>query len=129
MDLLFDTCFLIDLERELIKTPGPAHEFLETQRSSRAWITWTIAGEFIEGFGDIEDAACKAMLSRFNTLPMDRFTACKYAQITRYLRQKSLLIGANDLWIAAAACSSGFSLVTNNKKHFGRILGLQIIDY
>ena len=115
-DLLFDTCFLIDLERELYRGDGRAHAFLGKWRSARAWISLTIIGEFAEGFGDINDPACEAMLSRFNVLAMDRSTATHYAQITRLLRKRGQLIGANDLWIAAAACASGFCLVTNKTK-------------
>ena len=36
-DLLFDTCFLIDLERELYRGDGRAHAFLGKWRSARAW--------------------------------------------------------------------------------------------
>jgi hypothetical protein len=54
---LFDTCFLIDLEREMKRGPGAAHRFLIDHQNSRACLTWTIAGEFAEGFGDISHPA------------------------------------------------------------------------
>jgi predicted nucleic acid-binding protein len=128
-DLLFDTCFLIDIERELRRGPGPAHQFLAHHAADRPWISWTVAGEFSEGFGSIQDPACAAMLGRFDVVEMNEATAGCYARITADLRRKSLLIGANDLWIAAAALAADFPLVTNNAVHFTRIPGLKVVGY
>ena len=128
-DLLFDTCFLIDLERELARGKGRAHQFLSHHASDSPWISWTVAGEFAEGFADIHDAACAAMLAKFDVLDMDEATAGHYARIASTLRRKALLIGANDLWIAAAALASGFVLVTNNTAHFSRVPGLKLVSY
>lgn len=50
---LFDTCFLIDLERELRRGSGKAHAFLRENAAARACLLWTVAGEFAEVFGDI----------------------------------------------------------------------------
>jgi len=125
----FDTCFLIDLEREMRRGPGKAHEFLQQRSSARACVSWTVAGEFAEGFGDIHHPACAAMLARFDILPMDQATAHHYAVTTRHLRVKNQLIGANDHWIAAAALAHAMPLVTNNSDHFGRIPGLLVVGY
>jgi len=128
-DLLFDTCFLIDLEREMRRGPGATHAFLANHRSESPWICWTIAGEFAEGFGDIRAPACTALLARFNIAEMNEETAGQYARIASLLRKRAQLIGTNDLWIAAAALARGFPLVTNNSAHFGRIPGLKVIGY
>ena len=127
--LLFDTCFLIDLEREMKCGGGKAHDFLRENRSARPCVTWTVVGEFAEGFGDIHDPACAAMLSRFEIMPMDEGTAGQYARITAKMRRENQLIGANDLWIAAAAVAHGLELVTNNSAHFGRVAGLAVVGY
>lgn len=127
--LLFDTCFLTDLEREMKRGAGKAQAFLRENRSVRACITWTVAGEFAEGFGDICEPPCAAMLSRFEILPMDEATAGQYARITASLRRDKRLIGTNDLWIAAAAVAQGMELVTNNAVHFGRVAGLTMMGY
>jgi len=128
-DLLFDTCFLIDVEREMKRGPGKAHGFLQQNAAARPCISWTIAGEFAEGFGDIANPACAAMLARFDVLAMDENTAGQYARITRTLRSQNLLIGTNDLWIAAAALAHGLPLVTNNAAHFSRVAGLSVVSY
>ncbi len=128
-DLLFDTCFLIDLERELRRGGGPAHRFLAEQADAHPWISWTVAGEFAEGFGGIADPACSAVLNLFEVTGMNEATADQYARITSGLRRRSQLIGANDLWIAASAVATGFPLVTTNAKHFSRVPGLRLMGY
>ena len=127
--LLFDTCFLIDLEREMKRGAGKAQAFLGENQEALACIPWTVAGEFAEGFADIRDPACAAMLGRFEMVPMDEATAGQYARITAKLRRENQLIGTNDLWIAAAAVAHGLELVTNNTAHFGRVTGLSVRGY
>ena len=126
---LFDTCFLIDIERELRRGRGKAHDFLTRHAGARPWISWTVAGEFAEGFASIQDPACAAMLRQFDILEMNEATAGCYARITAGLRRKSRLIGANDLWIAAAALTAGLPLVTNNISDFQRVPGLKCVGY
>jgi len=127
--LMFDTCFLIDLEREMKRGPGKARTFLQENKEAVACISWTVVGEFAEGFPGIRDPACAAMLDRFNILPMDEATAGHYARITAKLRREKQLIGTNDLWIAAAALAHRLELVTNNTNHFARVTGLSLRSY
>lgn len=128
-DLLFDTCFLIEPERGLGRTPGAPHDCLASHESSTPWISWTVAGEFAELFGDIGDPACAAMLARFEVLEMGENTAGQYARIAATLRTRRQPIGANDLWNAAAARAADFPLVTNDTEHFGRVAGLKLMRY
>ncbi len=60
---------------------------------------------------------------------MDEAIAHQYTCCTGRLRKQNQLIGANDLWIAAAALAHDLPLVTNNSGHFSRIAGLSIISY
>lgn len=48
-----------------------------------------------------------------------------YARIRAELERAGTPIGANDLWIAAHALTSGLVLVSNNLREFGRVSGLQ----
>ena len=127
--LLFDTCFLIDLEREMKRGRDKAHRSLEHHPTTQPFLSWTVAGEFAEGFGDIRHPACAAMLARFDILEMNEETAHQYALTTRQLRNQNQLIGANDHWITAAALAHQLPLVTNNANHFSRITGLSVITY
>ena len=126
---LFDTCFLIDLKREMRRSPGKAHQFLQQNPTARPCLSWTVVGEFTEGFGDIRHLACALMLARFDIVCMNEDTAHHYAITTRLLRSQNQLIGANDHWIAAAALSHCMPPVTNNTNHFSRIPGLSVISY
>jgi len=128
-EFLFDTCFLIDLEREMKKGQGKAHSFLHGNTAARPHLSWTVVGEFAEGFGDIHHPTCSAMLARFEIHAMDEATAHHYAVATKLLRELNQLIGTNDLWIAAAALAHAIPLVTNNLQHFGRIPNLQVVGY
>ena len=126
---LFDTCFLIDLEREIRRGSGKAHQYLVQNPNLRPCISWVVAGEFAEGFGDIHHPACSAMLVRFDILPMDEKTANYYAVQSSRLRASQQQIGTNDLWIACAGLAYSMPVVTNNSAHFGRVIGLSVIGY
>lgn len=126
---LFDTCFLIDLEREMRRGPEKAHDFLLQNATARPCLSWTVVGEFAEGFGDLHHPACAALLSRFDILPMDASTAHHYAVTTRLLHAQNQMIGANDPWIAASALAHSVPRVTNNAAHFSRIPGLLVVGY
>jgi tRNA(fMet)-specific endonuclease VapC len=69
------------------------------------------------------------MVESFELVPITRAIADTYAQITRRLRAKSQLIGANDLWIAASALQKNIPLVTRNAAEFSRIEGLEVRFY
>ena len=49
-----------------------------------------------------------------------------YAELRSDLSKKGLQVGAHDLIIGSTALSLGFSVVTNNIRHFERIEGLKI---
>ena len=101
--LIFDTTFLIDFQRERKVARGGAHSFLEAHADAIAYLPITAYGEFAEGFANRTDPAFLSVVESFELLPVTRQTANTYAKITRDLRSKGLLIGANDLWIAASA--------------------------
>lgn len=127
--LVFDTCFLIDLEREKKKGAGAAMRFLKQHAGAFPMISVVTAGEFMEGFDDVDVPACQAMLQCFQLLPSTRETARCYARITRHLRMNRQLIGVNDLWIAAAALEQDLPLVTRNVHEFARVPGLKLMGY
>jgi tRNA(fMet)-specific endonuclease VapC len=55
--------------------------------------------------------------------------AVEYGQIRADLQKRGLLIGANDLLIAAHARCMGFTLVTNNTREFSRVAGLKLENW
>ncbi len=128
--LVFDTTFLIDFQRERKSgEPGKAHHFIESHYQHAAYLPIVAYGEYAEGFDDRSDPAFVSVVESFEILPITRSVADCYASIARRLRAAGLIIGSNDLWIAATSCEKGFPLVTGNTKHFRRIEGIQMLSY
>lgn len=124
-----DTTFLIDLSRESGRESGPVHEFLRNHLADDFAISVTALGEFAAGFADSADETFVAIKSRFRLLKTDEADAGHYRKIFRFLKQRGELIGANDLWIAAASLRSGSALVTSNAGEFRRVPGLEVLTY
>ena len=62
-------------------------------------------------------------------LPMPEGAAETYGFIRADLASRGVMIGNNDLWIAAHALASGLTLVTNNEKEFRRVRGLKVQNW
>jgi len=62
-------------------------------------------------------------------LPITREVAEAYGRVRADLAARGALIGANDLWIAAHACSARLTLVTNNQREFHRVPGLRLENW
>lgn len=64
------------------------------------------------------------LVAMISVIPIGQAVAQHYAEIRADLASKGLLIGNNDLWIAAHVRSLNKILVTNNMKEFERVQGL-----
>ncbi len=73
--------------------------------------------------------ALDLFISVFSIVPFEKPDAARYGKIAADLEQKGLIIGANDLFIAAHALSRGLILVTNNEREFKRIKGLKVENW
>jgi len=65
-----------------------------------------------------------ALKSIIPILPFDESAAQQYGQIRTNLESRGLIIGSNDLLIAAHALSQSYILVSNNLREFDRVDGL-----
>jgi tRNA(fMet)-specific endonuclease VapC len=74
-------------------------------------------------------AAVDALARHLAVLEWPHEAAKHYAEIRSDLKRKGLMIGANDLLIAAHARSVGAIVVTNNTKDFTRVKGLKIENW
>ncbi len=52
-----------------------------------------------------------------------------YGEIRARLQAQGQIIGNNDLWLAAHARAQGWVLVSNNKREFVRVDGLQVENW
>src|SRR4051812_25248509 len=111
INLCLDSCFLIDLQRELRRGKGPAWKLLESHSKANLWTPAIAWGEFLEGRTEDNAAFCLEVRRAVELLPITESVSEHYAQITSELRARGLLIEANDLWIAATALESGFPCV------------------
>ncbi|MDP2957521.1 MAG: type II toxin-antitoxin system VapC family toxin [Longimicrobiales bacterium] len=128
--LILETTFLVDLEREARGgVPGRAHAFLEAHPDCPLCITLTTAGELACGPRIEDREAWSRLVSRFRVLTPDLDASWSYGQTFRYLADNGLLIGANDLWIAAVALAHGLPVVTRDEAHFRRVPGLRVLGY
>jgi len=55
--------------------------------------------------------------------------ALYYAEIRADLKRRGVMIGANDLFIAAHALALGLTLVTNNTAEFERVPNLRLENW
>ncbi|WP_165172401.1 type II toxin-antitoxin system VapC family toxin [Adlercreutzia sp. ZJ242] len=70
--------------------------------------------------------AVEQFLAAFDVIPFCSLCAGAYARVRADLERKGLVIGPNDLVIAATALAHDAVLVTNNCREFMRVEGLQI---
>jgi tRNA(fMet)-specific endonuclease VapC len=128
--LILETTFLIDLERERRRGErGPAHRFLAASPETRLWLAMPTLGEVAAGLDEGGRSAWESFVAPFGTLDIDLDTCWLYGRTFRYLSDNGLLIGSNDLWIAAIALSRRLPVVTRNVRHFRRVPGLAVLHY
>jgi tRNA(fMet)-specific endonuclease VapC len=76
-----------------------------------------------------DEAALAAFLRYIEVLDFPEEASLHYAQIRADLKKRGVMIGANDLLIAAHARSLGLTLITNNTREFRRVRNLSIENW
>ena len=71
-------------------------------------------------------AKISAFLANFKILEFDEKASLVFAQEKARLKKLGVMIADMDLMIASITVANGFSLVSNNLKHFDRIEGLTV---
>ena len=74
-------------------------------------------------------AALAAFLPYVDAVVLDEAAALHYAEIRADLKRRGMMIGANDLFIAAHARALGLTLVTNNTAEFARVSNLALENW
>ena len=76
-----------------------------------------------------DQEALETLLRFLTVIDYPAAAAAVYGQIRADLQKRGLMIGANDLLIAAHARCLGLTLVTNNTREFGRVPGLKVENW
>ena len=76
-----------------------------------------------------DEAALSSFLTYVEVLDFPEMACSHYAQIRAELKSRGIMIGANDLFIAAHARSLGLTLVTNNTGEFSRVSKLALENW
>ena len=127
--VILETSFLIDFERERLLGKGPTLDFLSQHGDHQLLVTHTIAGELASGLSLADLERWEAFIRPFTLLNWTTRVDWEYGRSFRYLKRQGMLIGANDLWIAATGLAYGCPVVTANQAHFERVPGLVVLGY
>ena len=130
MGVLIDSSVLVDVER----AGSGLAERLVDRSDEECLVSVITVSELLHGVHRADDAVRRArrsafvegVLDRFPVLPIDLPTARMHAEIRAALQVRGMVVGAHDLWLAAAALAHGVTLATRNVREFERVPGLEV---
>ena len=73
-------------------------------------------------------SAVKNLLSILSLLSIDDVSAERSGEVLATLEREGRAIDPRDLFVGCVAVQNGCAVVTNNREHFGRIPGLQVLS-
>ncbi len=128
---LLDTNICIYIRR---KKPDAVLGRFKTMRHGEAVLSVITFGELVYGAEKslYRTAALQRLQELAGLLPviaLPEAAAEAYGKMRADLERRGLMIGNNDLWIAAHAKAAGLTLVTNNEREFRRLEGLKIQNW
>lgn len=128
---LLDTNIIIYLRR---KRPPQLIERLTSLTQGEAAVSAITFGElhfgaWKSGQEDKAAAAVDQLAERLVILDLPIEASRRYGRLRANLDRQGLIIGGNDLWIAAHALASDLILVTNNMHEFERVDGLKLENW
>jgi tRNA(fMet)-specific endonuclease VapC len=128
---LLDTNICIYIQK--VRPESVARRF-ESLRAGEAFISVITWGELQYGAARSQQRDwVTGLLDEFRALvpvlPLPDQAGLCYGSLRADLSASGLLIGNNDLWIAAHALAAGMTLVTNNEREFLRVPGLRMENW
>ena len=70
----------------------------------------------------------RTVLAALPVIPYDELTAYAHARLWAELESRGKMIGYYDLIVAATAVERGSQVATFNRRHFGHLTGLTVIE-
>ena len=128
MDMIcLDTNILIAHKRAKTADKNKTELYRLAVQGYRFAVSSITVYELLRGDNQDEDRYWKTMFADMDILSFDFACAEQAARIYKDLKQKGLLIEAEDLLIGATALQHRLTLATNNRRHFERIEGLLLL--
>jgi predicted nucleic acid-binding protein len=129
VDRLINLDFLVNRWRD--GDASDASTYARAHVEDSLAIPWIVKGEFLR-MATIVGQNCSHVskfLSRYPTHWPDENLLLSYAQLDELLRQQSLSLRANDLWIAVCALRLDVPLVTRHTRDFAKVPRLKLDPY
>jgi tRNA(fMet)-specific endonuclease VapC len=128
--VLIDASVLIDWERRA----ADIEERVEGREDEAFFLSMITVSELLHGVHRADDRSRRArrsafvesVIDAFPLLPVDLPTARLHAELWAELAGAGRMIGAHDLWLAAAAVAHDLTLVTANVREFEGVPGLAV---
>ena len=129
-----DTGFLVDLQREVSRKPGPATAFLSEHSGDAFGISVFALCELEAGVKlardpERERTRLAALLRGLSLAYPDHRLVTQFGATYLALERSGKRMPAMDLLIAVSALVEGAELVTPNPKHFSGVPGLRVLTY
>ena len=124
-EMVVDTCIFIEFLRAKDKTKTVLFQIPD---NGRIYISSVTLYELLMGAVTPDKVKDINILSEdIPILSFNEEVAHKAADIYHQLRQKNKMIEFRDIFIAATGIVNNLPILTLNKKHFDRIIGLSIV--
>ncbi len=126
-----DTCICVDLMRGRLPN---VHRLMRQLDPKQFAIPAIVLAELEFGINKSQHPQrtrhmTELFLAPFSILPFDERCARAYGSLRDALRKEGMLIGPNDMLIAATAIASQATLITRNVREFSRVPGLAVEDW
>ena len=129
MQYLLDTDWVIDYQHGRPRTVAMLDAFLpQGVGLSVISLAELYEGQLNSADPQAQERALMAFLTGVRILPIDIAVCRLFAHERRRLRAEGNLIGDFDLLIGCTALRHGLTLLSNNRRHFERLQGLNIIS-
>ena len=116
------------------RKPSQVLKRLETLQPGMVLMSSITFAELMNGanksnFVEDNTRRLEALSEIIEVIPFDKDAAIAYGNIRSDLEKRGMIIGGNDLLIAAHAVSRDLVLVTNNIREFSRVNGLKLENW
>ncbi len=133
MGVLIDTSVLIDYERGRLDL----EERIRGREEETFFLSVVTASELLHGVHRAKDPVSRArrtafvegVLGSMPLLPVEIATARLHARLWADLAEEGRVIGAHDLWLAAACLTHDLRMATANVREFRRVPALEVEDW